>query len=132
MVSSYLESLPLNEIARYSKGPPSNGVPFSGYPQQHPSEKDKLILIYDPVGINPTVMEFKLSDILYVEEVPSAVTEQGEGIPLIKLWIRKGAHGVIMEPFEVDEPIKFIQKSREFREGFLKPGFMEQEASAKK
>jgi inorganic pyrophosphatase len=121
MVSSYLEYLPISEIAKYSKGPPSNGVPFSGYPQQHPAEKDKLILVYDPVGINPTVMEFMLSDVLYVEEVPSAVTEQGEGVPLIRLWIRKGAHGVILEPFEVDEPIKFIQKSREFREGFLKP-----------
>ena len=117
--STFLESLPLNEIARYSKGPPQNGVPFTGHPRQHPVVNDKLILIYDPVGINPMVMEFKLSDILYIEELHSAVTETGEGIPMIKLWIRRGARGVVLEPFEVDEPIRFIQKNREFREKFL-------------
>jgi hypothetical protein len=119
-VSSYLEYLPLHEIAKYTEGPPKNGVPFTGYPKQHPAEKDKIILVYDPLGTNPAVMEFKLEDVLFVEEVHSAVTEAGEGVPLIKLWIRKGARGVLLEPFEVEEPIKFIQKSREFRDAFLK------------
>jgi inorganic pyrophosphatase len=120
-VSSCLESLPVHKLAKYSDSPPKNGIPFTGYPQQHPVEKDKLILVYDPLGTNPAVMEFKLKDVLFIEEVHSAVTESGEGVPLIKLWIRKGAHGVILEPFEVDETIKFIQKNREFREAFLKP-----------
>jgi hypothetical protein len=120
-ISSYLESLPLNEITKYTESPPKNGIPFAGYAQPHPAEKGKLILVYDPLGANPTVMEFKLEDVLYIEEVHSAVTETGEGVPLIRLWIRRGAHGFILEPFEVDEPIKFIQKSREFREAFLKP-----------
>jgi hypothetical protein len=119
-ISSYLESLPLNEIARYSKGPPKGGVPFTGYPRQHPAEKNKLILVYDPLGANPAVIEFMLDDVLYVEEVHSAVTEAGEGVPLVKLWIRRGAHGVILEPFEVDEPVNFIQKTEEFRESFLR------------
>jgi hypothetical protein len=64
-------------------------------------------------------MEFKLEDILFVEEIPSAVTEEGEGVPLIKLWIRWGAHGVILEPFEVKNPLKFANKSHEIRERFL-------------
>ena len=117
--TSFLESLPLNEITKYSKLP-KNGVPFTGYPQQHPVEKDKLILVYDPLGANPMVMEFKLEDVLSVYELHSAVTETGEGIPLIKLWIRRGSRGVLLEPFEVDEPIRFIHKTREFREKFLK------------
>jgi hypothetical protein len=118
--TNFLESLPLNEIARYTKGPPKNGVLFTGYPRQHPVEKDKLVLIYEPLGANPMVMEFKLEDILYVEELPSAVTEAGEGIPLIKLWIRRGSRAVLLEPFEVDEPIRFTHKTREFRDKFLK------------
>ena len=118
--ANFLENLPPNEIAKYSKGPPKNGVPFIGYPRQNPMEKDKLILIYDPLGANPMVMEFKLEDLLFVEEVHSAVTEAGEGIPLLKLWIRRGSRAVLLEPFEVDEPIRFIQKNREFREMFLK------------
>jgi hypothetical protein len=65
------------------------------------------------------VMEFRLEDVIFIEELHSAVTESGEGVPLIKLWIRRGARGVVLEPFEVDEPIRFIHKTREFREKFL-------------
>jgi hypothetical protein len=64
-------------------------------------------------------MEFKLEDVMFVEEMPSAVTEAGEGIPMIKLWIRRGAHGVILEPFEVNSPMQFAGKSREIRDRFL-------------
>ena len=117
---SYLEYLPLNKIEKYHDGPPKNGIPFTGYPQQHPTENNKLILVYDPLGENPAVLEFKLDDILYVEDVPQAVTEKGEGIPLAKLWIRRGAHGMLLEPFEVDD---FLELRRTQQGRFAsKPG----------
>jgi len=120
MKSAYLESLPVKEIAKYSGGLSKNAVPFAGYPRQHPSEMGKLLLVHDPLGSGPTVMEFRLDDVISVEEVSSVVTEKGEGIPLIRLWIRKGAHGVILEPFEVDSPVKFAGKSDEIRERFMR------------
>ena len=92
----YLESLPINKIAKYSDGYQKNALPFTGYPQQHPTDKNKLILVYDPLGNSPVVLEFKLDDILYAEEVSKAVTEKGEGIPLVKLWIRRGARGMFL------------------------------------
>ena len=116
---NYLETLPISDIAKYAGGPPRDALPFEGYPRQHPSEKNKIILVYDPLGKNPTVMELKLEDILYIEEIPSAVTETGEGVPLIKLWIRMGAHGVILEPFEVNDPLQFAGLSQEIRDRFL-------------
>ena len=116
---NYLEMLPLKDVAKYAGGKPKDAVPFAGYPRQHPSEKNKLILVHDPLGANPMVLEFKLEDVLFVEEIPSAVTEAGEGIPLIRLWVRKGAHGVILEPFEVNSPVQFAGKSHEIRERFL-------------
>ena len=119
---SYLESLPLNKIARYADGPPKNAVSFTGYPQQHPAEKNKLILVYDPLGENPAVLEFKVDDILFVEDFPQAVTEKGEGVPLVKLWIRRGAHGMLLEPFEVDESLHFLETRREQKLRFGKQG----------
>jgi hypothetical protein len=113
MNSNYLETLPLNSIAKRSGIPPENAIPFTGYPRSHPSESDKLLLVYDPLGINPALMEFKVEDILYVEEIPQAVTESGEGIPLVKIWVRRGARGVLLEPFEVDDPIQFVNKARD-------------------
>ena len=117
---SYLEHLPLNKIAKYPDGPPKNGISFIGYPQQHRTEKNKLILVYDPLGDAPIILEFKIDDILYVEEVPQAVTEQGEGVPLAKLWIRRGARGIILEPFEVDESLHFLEIRRNQKEHFSK------------
>jgi len=120
-VSSYLESLPLNVVARRAGGPPKDVVAFTGCPQQHPVEKGKLILVYDPLGPNPALMEFNLEDLRYVEEVPQAVTAKGESIPLVRLWIRRGARAFLLEPFEVDDPIRFVQKNREVRDAFLAP-----------
>jgi len=111
----YLEYLPLNKIAKYPGGPPKNCVPFIGYPQQYPTDKNKLILVYDPLGEDPKILEFKIDDILYVEDIPQAVTETGEGVPLAKLWIRRGAHGMLLEPFEVDESIRFLELRREHK-----------------
>ena len=112
----YLEMLPVSSIAKFAKGQPGDGVPFSGYPRAHPSEKDKLILVNDPLGPEPVILEFKLDDILFVEEIPSAVTEAGEGIPLVKLWIQRGATGMIIEPFEVTDPAQFTARVRSVKE----------------
>ena len=103
---NYLEMLPLNSIAKYAKGQPQDGVPFKGYPRVHPTDKDKLILVCDPTGNEPAVLEFKLEDILFVEEVHSVVTEAGEGVPLVKLWVQRGAVGMILEPFEVGDSVQ--------------------------
>jgi hypothetical protein len=115
----YLENLPRNWMVRRAGNSPREGIPFTGYPRQHPSEKDKVILVYEPLGQNLAVLEFMLEDVLFVEEVLQAVTESGEGLPLVKLWIRRGARGVLMEPFEVDEPPRFAGEAREFRERFM-------------
>ncbi|MDR1971179.1 MAG: hypothetical protein LBQ46_04595 [Treponema sp.] len=117
-IGSYLETLPLSGITKYAEGPPKDGVPFTGYPRQHPSEKGKLVLIYDPLGAKPSILEFKIEDVLYVDELHSAVTQAGEGVPLVKLYVRKGAHGVIMEPFQVSDPVQFADKREELRERF--------------
>jgi hypothetical protein len=122
-IGSYLESLPLSRLAKYAEGPPKESVSFIGYPRQHPSEKGKLVLIYDPLGLKPSILEFKIEDVLYVEELHSAVTQAGEGVPLVKLWVRRGAHGVIMEPFQVGDPVQFADKQEELRGRFQKSRF---------
>ena len=117
-MGSYLEYLPSNKIARYTKGHPKDGVAFTGYPQQHPTDKTKLILVYDPLGESPAVLEFKIDDVLFAEDLPQAVTEKGEGIPLVKLWVRRGAHGMLLEPFEVDDSVHFLELRRQQKESF--------------
>jgi hypothetical protein len=115
-----LESLPVYELTKRIDAPPQNAISFSGHPRKHPVEKNKLLLIIDPMGENPSMVEFSLNDILYIEDLHALITESGESLRLVKLWIRKGARGIILEPFEVDEPIIFSDKTEEIQEKFLK------------
>ena len=117
---SYLENLPLNKIMKHPGSSTKGGIHFTGYPQQHPTERNKLILVSDPLGENPAVLEFKLDDVLYIEETKQAVTIKGEGIPMVKLWIRKGARGMLLEHFEVSDSLDFVDVRRELRERFAK------------
>jgi inorganic pyrophosphatase len=117
-----LESLPIYELTKRTDAPPQNAFPFSGHPRKHPVEKHKLLLIHDPMGESPSVVEFNLNDIVYIENLHALITESGESLRLVKLWIQKGARGVILEPFEVDEPIIFSDKTQEIREKFLAAG----------
>jgi len=119
-MNTFLSELPLNEISKISGTPPRDSIPFSGFPRQHPSDKTSLLLVYNPLESHPVILEFKLEDIQFVEETHQAVTESGEGILMVKLWIRKGAHAMILEPFEVNEEVKIAKKSQQVKERFLK------------
>lgn len=119
-ISIYLETAPLYEIAKYTGAPPKDAVAFSGYPRQHPFEQDKLIFVLDPMGTHPTIIEFKLNDIVFVEDQPSMVTETGESLRMVKIWVRKGAFGVIHEPFEVQDSLQFFNTSRTLHERLLR------------
>ena len=119
-ISHFLEHLPVYELTKLTDSPPKNAVPFSGHPRQHPLEKHKIILINDPMGENPSVVEFNLDDVLFIEDLHALITEGGESLRVVRLWIRKGARGVILEPFEVDQPILFNDKAQEIQEKFLK------------
>jgi hypothetical protein len=45
--------------------------------------------------------EFKIPDITRVEDLPNIVTEKGENIRMVNLWVRKGSYGLVMRAFEV-------------------------------
>ncbi len=91
-ISAYLSAAPLFEISTYSDSIPQDSVAFVGTPKKHPFENDKMILISEQKGIiRANIFEFRLSDVLFVEDMPSIVTEEKENIYLIKIWVRKGA-----------------------------------------
>ncbi|MDR1210835.1 MAG: hypothetical protein LBK40_01245 [Spirochaetaceae bacterium] len=108
--SNYLEILSFHGIAKSSGGPVRDAVLFTGFPKIHPGDKGKFMLVSDPLGDDPALLEFNIEDILFAEELHSAVTTEGEGVPLVKIWVRKGAFAVMLEPFEVQEPLQFKQK----------------------
>jgi len=80
-----------------------NHVPFSGAPQKHPYNPDKIILITDPYSSNTGYYEFKTKDIGFVEELPNIATMEGEIISMARIWIKKTSVAVRSTPFIVEE-----------------------------
>ncbi|MBU1053285.1 MAG: inorganic pyrophosphatase Ppa [Proteobacteria bacterium] len=78
-------------------------VPFSGSPQRHPYDDEKILLITDPFSSNTTYYEFKNKDIDYLEELSNIVDIRGKAITMVRIWIRKLSVGIRCAPFIVED-----------------------------
>jgi len=78
-------------------------ISFSGSPQKHPYDSEKIILVSDPYCANTFYFEFYTRDITYVEELPSMVTIEGESITMARIWVKKRSLGVRCTPFRVED-----------------------------
>lgn len=104
--TKYLEELPTLDVIKFdpSRRYREEGVLFSGTPRKHPYDHTKIILLQSPFTQEAVFFEFKVSDILYIEELPSIGTQQGETIKMVTLWIKKGALGLRFQAFCVGGP----------------------------
>jgi hypothetical protein len=85
-------------------------VCYRGILRKHPYKEDTVMLVYQPF-IQPAVCyEFKIPDIIKVAELPNIVTETGENIRMVNLWIRRGSHGLFMQAFEAQPGGEFPHK----------------------
>jgi len=78
-------------------------VPFSGSPQNHPHDTNKLILVPDPYSTNTYYYEFKKEDVTYVEKLSNLVDTQGNTIGMARIWVKKMSVAVRCAPFLVSD-----------------------------
>ncbi|MBP7553147.1 MAG: inorganic pyrophosphatase Ppa [Spirochaetes bacterium] len=78
-----------------------NSALFIGSPIKHPYEDDKFILICDPLTDHAMFIEFQKSDILFMEELSSLASDDGESVTIAKVFIKLGASAIRYEPFVV-------------------------------
>jgi inorganic pyrophosphatase len=83
-----------------------HNVAFSGTPQKHPYDEDKMILVPDPVSTQVVYYEFRTVDIEGIEELPKLVTPGGESITMVRIWVKKGRIGLRCTPFVVQDTRK--------------------------
>jgi hypothetical protein len=112
-IRNYLDTQPLHDLAKYEThiDLEKEAVAFTAAPRKHPYDNDKILLVKDPFSSDTMFYEFKMEDIVQVDEVPSVATESGRNIKMARVWIRKGSLGMRYEPFEVDTPLKFFKDS---------------------
>lgn len=81
-------------------------VSFSGSPQKHPYDSNKVILIADPFSTNNLYYEFNKDDISYVDELPNLVNIDGSAIAVVRVWVKKLSVAIRCSPFIVEDTIK--------------------------
>jgi hypothetical protein len=123
-VDSYLNSSsfpPLGkELEKYRAPLSQDAVAFAGVPRKHPYDEEKILIFYDPLSRDSKILEFKVQDIVSAEDLPSPVTERGESLNLLRIWIRKGAFGMQYEPFEVADPPAFLRDSNALHDKLIR------------
>jgi hypothetical protein len=77
-------------------------IAFSGTPQNHPTDPEKIILVVDPFSDNTFYYEFNTPDISIVEELANIVTLDGEVIPMVRIWVKKKSIAIRSTPFVVE------------------------------
>ncbi len=82
-------------------------VSFSGTPQKHPCDPDKVILVIDPYSSNVSYFEFLTRDISFVEELNNVVDSAGRVIPFMRLWVKRNSIGIRSTPFVVADTRQF-------------------------
>ncbi len=101
--STWLETLPPHDLQKSDRpdGKRSGGIPFTGTPRRHPYDTERLLIVATPFSSPGILYEFRLRDILAVDEEPNLVTADGDSIRMVRIWVRPGALGLLMQPFEV-------------------------------
>ena len=78
-------------------------VPFTGSPQKHPHDRNRVILISDPYSTYTSFFEFLKKDISYIEELPNLVNLEGDAILMVRIWVKKRSIAVRSTAFMVED-----------------------------
>ena len=99
----YLETKELYEIIPAKKEYSGDARAFSGAPRRHPYDHSKLLLVPEPWTEPTYVLEFRLEDVVHVEDQSSLANTEGESLTMVRIWVRHGAVGVELRPFHVEK-----------------------------
>ena len=78
---------------------------FYGSPKKHPYGKERVILVADPFGEHTFYYDFKLKDILSIEEQGCITSPAGDSVAMVRLWVKNGSVGLQCTPFAVGQTI---------------------------
>lgn len=80
----------------------TSAVLFTGTPRTS-NNQDRILLLNDPGSQHSFFYEFRTSDILFAEEAASLSLPDGSTASRVRLWIKKGATALKIEPFHVQD-----------------------------
>ena len=110
-IKNFLELKDAFELEKYVRNmdfDKKNCCSFYGSPKKHPYEKERVILVADPFGEQTFYYDFKLKDILSIEEQPRfRIKDYVDSA--VRLWVKNGSVGLQCTPFAVGRTIEMIK-----------------------
>ncbi len=105
-MSMFIQKAGKFELEKYKKPRDAKSlmksyVPFTGSPQKHPHDADKLILVPDPYSTCTYYYEFNQDDVAYVEKLSNIADVDGNVIGVVRIWVKKMSVAVRSTPFLV-------------------------------
>ncbi|MBR9987261.1 MAG: inorganic pyrophosphatase Ppa [Desulfosarcina sp.] len=76
-------------------------VPYTGSPQKHPLDPDRIILLPDPYNEKSPYLEFSKKDVTQVEKLANIVNLEGSTVSMVRIWVKKGSIAIQCTPFKV-------------------------------
>ena len=106
-----LATISLHQIERYrgsKRKLEQMAVAFSGT-LKNPRDPGKILLLNDPFSQQGFLYEFRAVDILYAEECPNLAMPDGSAVPIVRLWVKKGATALKIVPFHVQDTTESVR-----------------------
>lgn len=85
-------------------------VPFTGVPYRHRDSGQKMVLAVDINSGSAQFLEFFIDDVDRVERVETMVADGGKALPVVRLWVKKGAVAFRYTPFVVADNRQVFKK----------------------
>jgi hypothetical protein len=76
-------------------------VPYTGSPQKHPLDPDRIILLPDPYNQKSPYLEFGRNEVTHVEKLANIVNLAGTTVSIVRIWVKKGSIAIQCTPFKV-------------------------------
>lgn len=104
-ITNYLKLAPVSDIVKFhaeEKDFEKKAIAFCGVPRKHPYDSKKIIVVIEPLSSQALFYEFRLDDILHIDDLPSISLEKGQNLRMVKVWVSKGSYGIRYESFKVE------------------------------
>ena len=85
-------------------------VSFVGQLKKNETDPSKVFLRSERFANQSILLEFNLRDVVFAEDLKTITRDDGAAIRIVKIWLRKGAIGVKLEPFSVADFSEFFKK----------------------
>ena len=80
----------------------NTAVLFTGSPRSS-TNAGRILLLNDPASQHSFFYEFRAEDIVYAEEAANLSLPDGTTASRVRLWVKKGATALKIEPFHVQD-----------------------------